>query len=89
MRSKVIVLNHDEYLALFKQDPAMRNRGGFQSFIVRLQNQYRPGTQELRLTEQDLDDIPRYAFDYEDGGWERDMKAIFERHLGATLGRSV
>lgn len=36
----------------------------------RLQRQYRKGTQELLITDEDLEDIPKYAFDYEQGGWE-------------------
>jgi hypothetical protein len=31
----------------------------------RLQKAYRPGTQELAITDEDIDQIQRYAFDYE------------------------
>ena len=86
--SKFLVLNEAERLALFKQDPTRKSKGGFQGFMVRLQTQYRQGTKELRLTDKDLEDIPRYAFDYEGGGWEDDLRDIFERHLGPQLGRN-
>ena len=32
-------------------------------------------------------DIQSYAFDYKQGGWENDLKAVFERHFGSKLGR--
>jgi hypothetical protein len=41
----------------------------------------------LDLDEQDLERIPRYAFDYGNGGWESRLRGIFEPTLGASLGR--
>jgi hypothetical protein len=80
-------LNREEREELFRQDPASRRNGGFQSLLVRLQDQYRPGTEEIRLVNEDVEDIARHAFDYEQGGWEDRLVKIFGRHLGPRLGR--
>ena len=37
------------------------------------------------VTDQELEQIPRYAFDYGQGGWEDRLRAIFSRHLGGSL----
>jgi hypothetical protein len=79
-----LVLNEGEIAALRKQ---VKGQGGFQSLMRRLQGQYRPGTSELRIEDDDVEQIQHYAFDYEQGGWEDDLMAIFSRHLGPTLGR--
>jgi predicted RNA-binding protein len=43
---------------------------------------------ELQICPEDLENIPHCAFDVErGGGWENDLTAIFERHLGPNLGR--
>jgi len=84
---RFLVLNHDEIEALFEQDPATARDGGFQSLMVRLQENFRPGTQELRLEDKDLEDVQRYALDYKQGGWESRLMRILGRNLGPTLGR--
>ena len=86
---RFLVLNDDEIAALFEQDPATAKDGGFQSLMVRLQNNFRRGTQELRLDEQDYNDIRRYALDYKQGGWETRLIRIFGRHLGPKLDREA
>lgn len=85
--SRFFVLNDAERAELFRQDPASRNKGGFQNLMLRLQEKYRSGTQELRVTDEDIADIQRHAFDYEQGGWEERLLTIFRRHLGPRLGR--
>jgi len=85
--ARFLVLNDEEREELFRQDPATKNRGGFQNLMLRLQSQYRPGSQELRIDDHDIDDIQRHAFDYEQGGWEEQLLKIFSRHLGPRLGR--
>ncbi len=85
MPSRFFVLDSSERAVLLKEQ---RGQGGFQTFMRRLQQQFRPGTNELKLTDEDLDNIPHYAFDFEGGGgWEDDLKAIFSRYLGPNLGR--
>lgn len=82
-----ITLNSAEIDVLFRQDPATRRDGGFQGFLVRLRRRTDQTTGALLLTASDLEKIPRYAFDYGNGGWENRLKSIFERHLGSNLGR--
>ena len=61
--------------------------GGFESLIRRLQKQVNHATAEIKLTDKDLDDIQRCAFDYKDGGFETRLVTIFGRVLGPKLGR--
>jgi hypothetical protein len=82
-----IVLTVEELAALDRQDPATREDGGWQSLIVRLQRKVNRSTRELSLDPRDLERIPRYAFDYGNGGWEARLVKIFGRALGAELGR--
>ena len=43
---------------------------------------------DVRLTAfQDLADIPHFAFDFKQGGWENRLIAVFGRLLGPRLGR--
>lgn len=81
-----ITLNQAEMDILFQQQSA-GSQGGFQNFLENLQNRTDRMTGELELTEADLEKIPRYAFDYQSGGWQGRLTSIFERHLGANLGR--
>ena len=80
-----IQLNTEERTTLFLQRPG--RSGGYQNFLLSLQARLRSDG-SLTLTLEDLERIPRYAFDYGSGGWENRMKTIFARHLGADLGRS-
>lgn len=82
-----VVLNEAEYEVLLRQDPTTRDNGGYQRFLVSLQERTNEQTMELELTDEDLEKIPRYAFDYGQGGWEDRLIHIFGRHLGASLGR--
>ncbi|MFM9978853.1 MAG: hypothetical protein ACKVOP_12525 [Sphingomonadaceae bacterium] len=81
-----INLNANEQAELSKQDPQTRSDGGFQSLLVSLHNLVQPNG-DLTLTPDHLERIPRYAFDYGNGGWENTLVGIFSRHLGAKLGR--
>ena len=82
--ARYLVLDGTEEAALLKKQTGV---GGFQSFMRRKQSEYRRGSQELPITDEDIEQIQRYAFDYEQGGWENDLKKVFSRHLGANLGR--
>ena len=83
-----MTLSAGEMEILFRQNPNTRRDGGFQSFLVCLQNKTDKASGLLSLTDSDLERIPRYAFDYGNGGWESRLKGIFESHLGANLGRN-
>jgi hypothetical protein len=81
------VLNEDECAELFQQDPATKGAGGFQSFLIDLQGMYRSGTQEIRLTDDDIIRIQHFAFDFKQGGWQDRLVRMLGRHLGPDLGR--
>ena len=82
-----ITLNAGEMGRLFKQDPATKGDGGWQRLLVELQEKADPSTGVIDLDGDDLEKIPRYAFDYKNGGWEDTLIAIFSRTLGTNLGR--
>ena len=82
-----IMLNSAEVAVLFRQDPATAGDGGFQSLLVRLQGECDQTTGKMLLSGDDLEKIPRYAFDYKNGGWEDRLMSIFRRSIGQNLGR--
>ena len=86
---KSVVLSPHEIAVLDRQDPSTEQDGGWQSLLVGLQQKLNRDTGELVLDDADLERIPRYAFDYGNGGWESRLLNIFERHLGAGLGRGA
>jgi len=57
-------------------------QGGFQGLLQHLQGKLNRQTGQIDLTDEDRGKICRYAFDYGNGGWEHQLKAIFGRHLG-------
>jgi hypothetical protein len=61
--------------------------GGYQSLLRRLQSRINRSNGRLDLYPQDLEKIPRYAFDYGNGGWEGRLIGVFSRILGPRLGR--
>ncbi len=81
------ILSDDELRILFQQDPKTKGDGGFQNFLVSLQIKIDKKTKTLNLTDDDLEKIPRYAFDYSNGGWQARLLGIFGRVLGSRLGR--
>jgi hypothetical protein len=82
-----VTLTPEESEVLFRQDPESKNDGGFQAFLVSLQERTDRTSGTLILTDEDLQKIPRYAFKYKDGGWEKRLRAIFQRSLGPNLKR--
>jgi hypothetical protein len=82
-----VTLNRSEIVLLDLQDPATENKGGFQSLMVKLQRQLDRDTNEILLDDNDLARIPRYAFKYQNGGWQNRLEGIFNRTLGTGLGR--
>ncbi len=83
----LVFLNDHEVEMLFRQDPATESDGGFQRLLISFQTKIDRETGALGLSIHDLERIPRYAFDYGQGGWEERLRNIFERHLGPRLGR--
>lgn len=68
-------------------DRPARGQGGFQTFMKRLQSQLNHATSTIHLTDGDIADIQHHAFDYEQGGFQDRLGAIFGRSLGLSLGR--
>lgn len=84
--SMTVTLNKTEVTELKRPT---EGEGGFQSLLEKLQVQLDSNTSMLRLENGDLERIPRYAFDYGNGGWEDRLKRIFSRTLGPRLGRDA
>jgi hypothetical protein len=82
-----ITLTSNELAELDRQNPTTKDDGGWQNLLVTLRNKVDRATRELTLSPEDLERIPRYAFDYGRGGWEDRLLAIFGRTLGLRLGR--
>ena len=84
---RTVVLNQQEVETLDIQAPSTANDGGYQNFLVRLQSKLDRGNNELTLSDSDLARIPKYAYDYGQGGWQNRLETIFGRTLGSRLGR--
>lgn len=82
-----ITLNEAEQEILYRQDPSTVNDGGYQRLLITLQTLLNESTGEIELPAIILERIPKYAFDYGNGGWEERLKGIFSRTLGDNLGR--
>ena len=82
-----IELNDDEIAMLDRQDPQTARDGGFQGMLVGFQKSLRRSTHELKLSDEDVERIARYAFDMGNGGWQTRLVGIFGRALGPNLGR--
>jgi hypothetical protein len=80
--SMIIDLTTGEIAELEKTAPADRRKGGFQSYIVELQNRMKG--QSIDLSHNDLVKINRYA-SYTSGGYQTRLKKIFGRTLGKYL----
>lgn len=81
---RFLELNTDE---VKKLDRHVKGVGGFEGLMRRLQKQVNHATGTLKVTDKDLADIQRYAFDYEQGGFEDRLVTILGRVLGPKLGR--
>jgi hypothetical protein len=84
---QTITLDRTEIEVLDRQDPMSERDGGFQKLLVDLQYAVDRKTGALVLSDEHEEKIPRYAFDYKNGGWENRLKGIFRRTLGPHLGR--
>ncbi len=84
---QVVILNESEVQILDRQEPATEQDGGFQGLLVDLQSSLNRQSGELLLSDAHEEKIPRYAFDYKNGGWEDRLKGIFSRTLDPILGR--
>ncbi len=78
----LITLNDAEFGELRKP---LKGTGGFQNFLKQIRQRAAIRGGKLDLTPDDIDNIRRHAFEYKDGGYERRLRQIFERHLGPEL----
>lgn len=85
--TRTVTLTLSELAILDHQEPSTESDGGWQGLLVRLQKKVNRVTLELALDAADQEVIPRYAFDYGNGGWEARLRGVFERTLGPNLGR--
>jgi len=85
VKSRTIHLNKTELVELMRQDPATKERGGFQRFLVGLQSRVNKKTGRLELSEKDMDRIIKAGKDRTKGGFQariyKIFKRIFERHF--------
>lgn len=79
-----VTLTQSQMSVLFRQ---VNGQGGFQQLLRRLRRKIDRQSRAITLSAKDLEQIPRYAFDYGNGGWESRLRDIFGGHLGADLGR--
>ena len=80
-----VILQTDEMDELSRQDPKTKGDGGFQSLMVSLQKKLDKTSGKLSLSAEDMEKIPRYAFEYKNGGWQNRLMTIFSRTLGSGL----
>ncbi len=81
MAGKFYELTREEMDELFQQDPQTAKDGGFQNFIVCLQRQARRSFLEIKLDEDAIERIRKYASDSSRGGWQKRILIIFARVL--------
>jgi len=81
VQSTKIKLSKTEYAELKKQDPNKKSRGGFQSFLVNLQNRINKSTLEIELNQSDLKRIAKYKAQPKAGGFQARFLKIFGRHF--------
>ena len=68
-------------------DRPVKGLGGFEGLMRRLQKQVNHATGEIKVSDDDLAEIQRCAFDYKQGGFEDRLVFIFGRVLGPKFGR--
>jgi hypothetical protein len=85
MKYKFVELTKDE---LEELNRPVAGQGGFQTFLRGLQKQVNHAVGTVKLTDDDIENIAHYAFDYQQGGFEDRLLKIFGRALGAKLGCS-
>jgi hypothetical protein len=84
---RTVYLDEFEMEALRAPDPDAESGNGWPDLLARLQERVDGSTGCLHLDARDLEQIPRYAFDYGKEAWEARLIAVFSRALGPRLGR--
>ncbi len=81
IRTIKIKLNSEEVKTLQLQHPSQKNKGGFQNFLIGLQSRLNRSTNELTLSDVDLERVMNYKADPKKGGFQSRFKKIFGRHF--------
>jgi len=81
IRDARIKLTKEEFDALMQQDSRTKRDGGFQRFLVGLQDRTNSQTREVDLSQRDLGRILRYKSNPKKGGWQSRFNKIFGRHF--------
>jgi len=74
-------LSQQEVELLFRQTPSTKSGGGFQNFLVSLQEKIDPASGWIRLSPQLILRIRRYISCFGQGGWQSLLSRIFSRVL--------
>jgi len=81
VKPRTIKLNKVELDELRRQDPETKDRGGFQSILVRLLATVNLQTGKLVLSKEDVDRIIRFGKNRSKGGFQGRIYKIFQRHF--------
>lgn len=81
VKSRTIKLNKKELAELGRQDPETKDKGGFQSLLVRLLATVNLRTGKLVLSKEDVDRIIRFGKNRSKGGFQGRIYKIFQRHF--------
>lgn len=80
-RERRVKLTKEEFAELMRQDPATRSRGGFQGFLIALQERTNEQTRELTLYPSEIDRILRHGSQPKKGGFQSRIRKIFGTHF--------
>lgn len=76
-----IQLTREELQLLTALDPSARADGGFQQLIIELSEAADRTHRVVSVSRRQIERIVRYATKYGNGGWERQLRNIFGRHV--------
>lgn len=79
--SIIVKLQQEEIDALTHQDASQVSDEAIQSLLQRLQSQLDGETEELSLSDEDVQAIRNYASDNSDGELDDSVRRLFERVL--------
>ncbi len=81
VRPRKVKLSREEIADLFHLNRIQRDRGGFQRFLVSLQDRINRQTGVLELSGADIDFILRHGRQARKGGFQAIIRKIFQRHF--------
>jgi hypothetical protein len=78
-----------ELATLLHEHSVDYNDTDFEKFFFELQTKVEISSGTMELQDEDLQQIQRFAFDYGNQKWKRELRAIFARTLGEDLDGSL